>query len=149
MKKSTSRTRSLARWRGLAIAAMFGMVMACACLAVAVMRPRGSEPADVTYEVTREVTRDITREATVIVTATPPPQTSPAGSSPIGEGELSEGMRRGMFYDLVVEQDALGVEGAERAYEVVAEKWGVSVEVVRGAAAAGVTENWAMPTVGP
>ena len=106
----------------------------------------------VTQVVTLEITHEVTRE--VVIVQTPEPSTAGGGiSSPaqnaIGAGELSEGMRRGMFYDLVVEQDALGVEGAERAYEVVAEKWGVSVEVVRGAAAAGVTENWAMPTGGP
>jgi len=68
------------------------------------------------------------------------PAVTPSGPA----AEIAEPTRRQMFYDLVAAQDR-GV-GDEEAYEVIAQEYGVSVDVVRQIAVEGATKGWPMPS---
>jgi len=69
---------------------------------------------------------------------------SALGDTPTpSDTDLSEETRRQIFYDLVVAQDS-GVED-EEAYEIIAQKYDVSIEVVRKIAIEGVMQGWPMP----
>jgi hypothetical protein len=57
--------------------------------------------------------------------------------------EIPESTRRQMFYDLVAAQNS-GI-GDQEAYEVIAQRYGVSVDVVEQVTAEGVTKGWPMP----
>lgn len=57
--------------------------------------------------------------------------------------EIPEPTRKQMFYDLVAAQDS-GI-GDQEAYEVIAQRYGVSVDVVEQVTAEGVTKGWPMP----
>jgi hypothetical protein len=54
-----------------------------------------------------------------------------------------EKTRRQIFYDLVATQDS-GVD-AEKAYDVVAQKYGIPVDIVREIGIEGVLQGWPMP----
>jgi hypothetical protein len=64
---------------------------------------------------------------------------SPSGPA----AEIPESTRKQMFYDLVAAQDS-GI-GDQEAYEVIAQRYGVSVDVVEQVTAEGVTKGWPMP----
>jgi len=66
------------------------------------------------------------------------------GDTPTPSGtNLSEETRKQIFYDLVAAQDS-GV-GDEKAYEIVAKEYDITVEVVREIATEGVVKGWPMP----
>ena len=83
-------------------------------------------------------TGDYSRHKLVIVSGSAvssTPKSSDAG--------LSEKTRREVFYKLVEAQDQ-GV-GDERAYEIVAKRYGLTLAVVKQIAIEGVTKGWPMP----
>lgn len=66
------------------------------------------------------------------------------GNTPTSSNtDLSEETRRQIFFDLVAMQDS-GV-GDEEAFEIVSEKYGVTIDVVREIAIEGVLQGWPMP----
>ena len=67
------------------------------------------------------------------------PAFTPSGPA----AELPEATRRQIFYDLVAAQDS-GI-GDQEAYKVTAQKYEISVDVVRDIAAEGTTKGWPMP----
>lgn len=65
--------------------------------------------------------------------------------APTPEPSIPEATRKQVFYDLVAAQDS-GV-GDEKAYEVVAQQYGITVDKVKKIAIEGVESNWPMPLV--
>jgi hypothetical protein len=79
-----------------------------------------------------------THKLVVEASAAVPPY-SPSGAA----ADIPESTRRQMFYDLVAEQDK--GTGDERAYEVIAQAYGVDVDIVQEIAVEGATKGWPMP----